>query len=106
RAPQPRDGALAAGGKHIARAQRIIFDSQPLEQRVGFFDRSTIMSGGTEPAAADTLTLADRQCHVFDHAQPAEQGGDLKSANEAALDSRRLRQRGDISVAEEYLPGI
>ena len=52
------------------------------------------------------MPLADRQGHVFEYAQAAEQRSDLKGADEAALDPRGLREMGDIGTVEADLPGI
>ena len=86
------DQPLAPIGERVDRAQRLIGEPQPLEQRKGFLDCGAVMAGRAEQAAGDPLPLADRQGHVFEHAQAAEQRGDLKGADEAALDPRGLRQ--------------
>ena len=99
------DQPLAAVGEHVYRAQCFIFEPQLFEQGMGFLDRRAMMAGRAEQAAADPLPLADRQGHVFEDAEAAEQRGDLECADEAALDPRGLRQIGDIGAVEMDLPG-
>ena len=72
---------------------------------MGFLDRSAMMTGRSEQAAPDPLPLADRQGHVFENAQAAEQRGDLECADEASLDPGGLRESGDIGAVEMDLPG-
>src|SRR6202035_4935550 len=72
---------------------------------MGFLDRSAMMAGRSEQAAADPLPLADRQCHVLEDAEAAEQRSNLKGADEAALDPCGLRQPGDLGSVEMDLPG-
>ena len=101
------DQPLAAIGEHVDRAQRVVGETQLLEQREGLLDRGAMTPGGAEQAACHTFCRsADRQCHVFEHAQAAEQRGDLEGADEAAPDPRRLRQPGDFGVVEQDLPGV
>ncbi len=71
------------------------------EQRIGFLDRGAMVAGRAPQIAAEAAALADREGHVFEHAQAAEQLGDLKGADETALDARRLRQRGDVGAVEQ-----
>ena len=73
---------------------------------MGFLDCPLVMTGRAEQSPRDLSPLADRQNHVFEHAQAPEQRGDLKSADEAALDPSGLRQMGDIGTVEPDSPGI
>src|SRR5690349_14618094 len=71
---------------------------------MGFLDCPSIVTGGAGQAAADPSPLADRQGYIFENAQTAEQRGDLKGANKAALDPRRLWQPGNLGAVEQDLP--
>ncbi len=86
------DQALAAVGEFTDRPQSLLAEAQPLDQREGLVDRGAVMAGRAEQPAADPLSLANRQGHVFEHAEAAKQRGDLKGAHQAALDPRRLPQ--------------
>src|SRR6516225_10314557 len=100
------DQPLAAIRKHADRAQRLIFEPEPFEQRVSFLDCRSMMTGRAEQVAGDPLPLANRQGHVFENAQSAEQRCDLKGADETALDPYCLCQVGDVGTVEPDLPGI
>src|SRR5205823_2750126 len=54
---------------------------------------------------ADPLPLANRQRHVLEYAEAAEQRGDLECADKASLDPGGLRESGDIGAVEMDLPG-
>src|SRR6516164_6826540 len=73
---------------------------------MGFLDCPLVMTGRAEQSPRYLSPLANRQNHVFEHAQAPEQRGDLKSADEAALDPSGLRQMGDIGTVEPDSPGI
>src|SRR5256886_16653191 len=51
--------------------------------------------------ACDPSALADRQRHVLEHAQAAEQRVDLEGAGEPALHPARLGQRRHVLAAEQ-----
>src|ERR1700757_5336691 len=73
---------------------------------MSFLDCPAVMTGRAEQTPSDLSPLANRQNHVFEHAQPPEQRGDLESADEAAFDPSGLRQMGDLNTVEANLPGI
>src|ERR1700757_3797532 len=73
---------------------------------MSFLDCPAVMTGRAEQTPSDLSPLANRQNHVFEHAQPPEQRGDLESADEAAFDPSGLRQMGDFNTVEANLPGI
>ena len=100
------DQPLTPIGERRDRLRRGIGQPHPLDHGKGFLDCGAVIPGRAEQIAGDPLSLADRQGHVFEHAQAAEQRGDLKGADEAALDPRGLRQSGDVGAVEQDLPGI
>jgi len=100
------DQPLAAVGKHVNGAQRLIVEPEPFEQRVSFLDCRAMMTGRVEQVTCDPLPLTDRQGYVFEHAQSAEQRRDLKGADETALDPCCLRQGGHVGTVKPDLPGV
>ncbi len=86
--------------------QCVIGQIQRFEQREGFLDDVAVAPGGPEQIVGHPFPLGDRQRHVFERAEAAEQCGDLESAGEPALDARRLRERSHLGAIDQDMPGI
>ena len=96
----PAIGELATGrSASSARPRR-------LEQRIGLLDDGAMAPGGPHQIAGDAARARQIASVTFSSTlRPAEQRVDLKGAGEAALDPRRLRQRGDVGAVEQDAPG-
>src|SRR5207302_6057483 len=104
-----RDGdlnePLAAIGERADRAQRIVRETERLEQCEGLLDDAVMTAGRADQTAGDAVALGDRERHVFKCCQAAEQRRDLERAGKATLDAHSLRQIGDIGAVDDDLAG-
>ncbi len=64
---------LPAIGEGADRAQRLIGEPDPFDEREGLFDRGAVMPGRAPRTAADPAALADGKGHVFENAEAAKQ---------------------------------
>ena len=99
------DQALLAVGQIEHALWRIIGDAKQREQLDGFIAHGAQCAGRFPPAAGRTAPLGHTEGDVVEHAHVAEQGIDLKSAADAALDALRHVQLRDILPGQHDAAG-
>ena len=105
RGPAPRRSRRGAGGHRASSLHRPQRRRRRCRAASSSANASSITArrepAGPQDVAGDAEPLADRERHVLQHREAAEQGVDLERAREPALDPLRLGQVRDVLAVEQ-----